>query len=247
MDKSLITFFNPKSPESEAYRMLRTNLGYTGVDKKHQVILLTSAKMQEGKSTTVANLAITMAQTGNKVVILDCDLRRPKVHKVFAIDNTVGLSALLTKNIEVSKALYKSDKITNLSIITAGQIPPMPSELLDSKKMAALVLKLREEYDYIIIDSPPVLSVSDATILSRISDAVILVVAANETHVDAVVTAKRSLDKVNANVIGTVLTKAKTGKRGYYYYYDYADTPQKENKFKLGKNTTKVNNKKTKK
>lgn len=223
MDKSLVTFYNPKSPESEAYRMLRTNLGYTGVDIKHKVILVTSSRMQEGKSTTASNLAIAMAQSEHKVLMIDCDLRRPKIHKLFAIDNTSGLTDVLTKDVEVAKINNNIEKINGLDIITSGQTPPMPSELLDSKKMAKLVADMREEYDYIILDSPPILSVSDATILSRIVDAVILVVASNDTHVDAIATAKRALDKVEANLIGTVLTKAKTGKRGYNYYYDYTD------------------------
>jgi len=223
VDKSLVTFFNTKAPESEAYRMLRTNLSYTGVDKKHKVILISSSRMEEGKSTTAANLAITMVQSEHKVLIIDCDLRRPKMHKLFAIDNTSGLTDVLTKDVEVNQINNHIEKIIGLDIITSGQTPPMPSELLDSKKMANLIVKMREEYDYIILDSPPILSVSDAIILSRIVDGVILVVASNETHVDAITTAKRALDKVEANLIGTVLTKTKIGKRGYNYYYDYTD------------------------
>ena len=228
MDKSLITYHNPKAPDSEAYRMLRTNIGYTGVDKKHKVILVTSSKMEEGKSTTAANLCITMAQSKHKVVIVDCDLRRPKIHKLFAVDNTTGLSDLLTKDEPLSNVIHHSALVEGLDIITSGVIPPMPSELLDSKKMEKFLLDLREEYDYIIIDSPPVLSVTDATILSKIVDGVLLTVAANETHVDAIVTAKKSLDKVSANVIGTVLTKAKIGRKGYYYYnYNYKENKKK--------------------
>jgi len=223
MDKSLVTFFNPKSPESEAYRMLRTNLSYTGVDRKHKVILISSSRMQEGKSTTAANLAVTLVQSENKVMVIDCDLRRPKIHKLFGLDNTSGLTDVLTKDEDRKTICNHIEAIDGLDIITSGQTPPLPSELLDSKKMAKMIGELREEYDYIIIDSPPILSVSDATILSKIADAVILVVASNETHVDAIATAKRALDKVEANLIGTVLTKAKTGKRGYNYYYDYSD------------------------
>ncbi len=218
MDKSLITYHNPKAPDSEAYRMLRTNIGYTGVDKKHKVILITSSKMQEGKSTTAANLAITMAQSKHNVVIVDCDLRRPKIHKMFAVDNTIGLSDLLAKDEPLNRIIYHSVLIENLDIITSGVIPPMPSELLDSKKMEKLIGELREAYDYVIIDSPPILSVTDATILSKIVDGVLLAVASNETHVDAILTAKKALDKVGSNVIGTVLTKAKIGKKSYYYY-----------------------------
>lgn len=228
MDKSLITYHNPKAPDSEAYRMLRTNIGYTGVDKKHKVILVTSSKMEEGKSTTAANLAITMAQSQHKVIIVDCDLRRPKLHKLFAVDNSTGLSDLLTKDEPLNTVLHHSGLVEGLDIVSSGVIPPMPSELLDSKKMEKLLLDLRERYDYVIIDSPPVLSVTDATILSKIVDGVLLAVASNETHVDAIVTAKKALDKVHANIIGTVLTKAKIGKKGYYYYnYNYSDKKKK--------------------
>jgi len=223
MDQSLITFHNPKSPESEAYRMLRTNLGFTGVDKKHKVILVTSSKQQEGKSTTASNLAIAFAQNENKVLIIDCDLRRPKLHKLFDIDNLSGLTNILTKDYEVDHMINHCTDILTLDIITSGQIPPMPSELLDSKKMQKLILELRLEYDYIIMDTPPILSVSDATILSRIVDGVILVVASNDTHIEAIATAKRALDKVDANIIGTVLTKTKKGRRSANYYYNYAD------------------------
>jgi len=223
MDLSLITYHKPKAPESEAYRMLRTNLGYTGVDKKHQIILVTSARMQEGKSTTASNLAITMAQSDHKVLIIDADMRRPKIHKLFKLDNLLGLTDLVVKDEVYDKVVYHCGEIKNLDIITSGEIPPMPSEILDSKKMISLLDSLRSKYDYIIIDSPPVLSVSDASILARIVDGVLLTVASNETHVDAIVTAKRSLDKVEANVIGTVLTKAKMGRRSYHYYYDYAE------------------------
>lgn len=223
MDLSLVTYHKPKAPESEAYRMLRTNLGYTGVDKKHQIILVTSSRMQEGKSTTASNLAITMAQSEHKVLLLDADMRRPKIHKLFKLDNLLGLTDLVVKSEDFEKVVFHCSEVKNLDIITSGEIPPMPSEILDSKKMITLLDSLREKYDYIVIDSPPILSVSDASILARIVDGVLLAVASNETHVDAIVTAKRALDKVEANLIGSVLTKAKMGKRSYHYYYDYVD------------------------
>jgi len=228
MNKNLITHFDPKSPVSEAYRMLRTNLGYTGVDKKHELIVITSSKKSEGKTTTITNLAVTMAQSGHKVLIIDCDLRRPKIHKMFHLDNTVGLSDILLKDVSFDKALYHIEDVENLHIVTSGNIPPMPSELLDSQKMVDLLNGLRGKYDYVLLDAPPVLSVSDASILAQVVDGVILAVAANETHVDAISTAKRALDKVEANIIGTVLTKAKIGKRGYTYYYDYSYNSKKK-------------------
>lgn len=223
MDISLITYHKPKAPESEAYRMLRTNLGYTGVDKKHQIILVTSSRMQEGKSTTVSNLAITMAQSDHKVLIIDADMRRPKIHKLFGLDNLFGLTDLIVKNQSLDQVVKHCGQVKNLDIITSGEIPPMPSEILDSKKMQSMLDSLRDMYDYIIIDSPPILSVSDASILARIVDGVLLAVASNETHVDAIVTARRALEKVEANLIGSVLTKAKLGRRSYHYYYDYAE------------------------
>jgi capsular exopolysaccharide synthesis family protein len=134
MDLSLVTYHKPKAPESEAYRMLRTNLGYTGVDKKHQVILVTSSRMQEGKSTTASNLAITMAQSDHKVLLIDADMRRPRLHKLFKLDNLLGLTDIVVKDESFDKVVFHCSEVKNLDVITSGEIPPMPSEILDSKK-----------------------------------------------------------------------------------------------------------------
>lgn len=227
MDKSLVTYHNPKAPISESFRMLRTNLGNSGVDKKYKVILMTSTKMQEGKSTTGANLVITLAQSNHKVLFIDCDLRRPRVHKIFSQENITGLTDILLKDAPYTDVIKPCYKVPNLDLLTSGQLPPLPSELLDSRKMQNLITELRKNYEYIVIDAPPVLSVTDASILARIVDGVILVVASNDAHVDAIVNAKKALIKVETKIIGTVLTKAKFGKKMYNNYFDYTEKTSK--------------------
>ena len=219
----------PKSVVSEAYRTLRTNIQYSSFDKKMQTILITSAEAAEGKSTVSGNLALTFAQNDSKVIIIDCDLRKPSVHKNFKISNRIGLSELLLGKAELQEAVQQRND--NLFVLTSGKIPPNPSEMLASSVMTNLIGKLRKEYDVIILDSAPVGAVTDPQILSTKVDGTILVTRAERTKRDIVLEAKNSLEKVGANLIGCVLHGVENTKGKYYYYYG-SDGEEKKKKVK---------------
>lgn len=217
---TIIVHSNPKSPVSEAYRVLRTNIQYSGIDKPIKSILVTSSVPMEGKTTTVANLAITIAQAGSKVLLIDGDLRKPKIHKLFMFSNQTGLTNYLVSREDYKEFIRHSD-VPNLDVMTSGTIPPNPSELLDSDTMKMLIKSLSDDYDVILLDAPPVCSVTDASIISTYADATILVVNSGKTHVDEVKKAKELLERVNANIIGIVLNKVNKKEKGNYYYYKY--------------------------
>ncbi|MGG7161211.1 CpsD/CapB family tyrosine-protein kinase [Clostridium baratii] len=207
----------PKSVEAESYRILRTNIMYSSFDKKIKRILVTSSEPGEGKSTTSGNLALAFAQDEKKVILIDCDLRKPSLHKKFRISNNRGLSDVIIDRDKLNKCIQKRTEY--LDILTAGKIPPNPSEMLGSQAMSSLLDELSNVYDVIILDSPPVLAVTDAQILSTKSDGTVLVVRAEKTKKDTVLAAKGVLDKVNANILGTVLNGGDKNKDNYYYYY----------------------------
>lgn len=215
-----ITHTNPKSPISEAYRVLRTNIQYSSFDTPLKAIIVTSAGPGEGKTTTIINLAITFAQMGSRVLLIDADLRRPKVHKVLGIDNRTGITNFLAIHDNYQKYINKCP-VENLDILTSGAIPPNPSELLNSNAMKQFIQKTKEDYDIIFIDSPPIGTVTDAAILSTIVDGTILVAASGVVERDALVRAKELLSKVKANIIGVVLNKLDKNAQGNYYYYYY--------------------------
>ena len=207
----------PKSVEAESYRILRTNIMYSSFDKEIKRILVTSSEPGEGKSTTSGNLALAFAQDEKKVILIDCDLRKPSIHKKFRISNNRGLSDVIIDRDKLNKCIQK--RTDYLDILTAGKIPPNPSEMLGSEAMSSLLDELSNIYDVIVLDSPPVLAVTDAQILSTKSDGVVLVVRAEKTKKDTVIAAKGVLDKVNANILGTVLNGGDKNKDNYYYYY----------------------------
>jgi len=221
MRKALIAHENPKAPAAEAYRMIRTNIEYTGVDQKKKVLLFTSSTEVEGKSTTVSNVAITMAHGGNRVLLIDADLRKPKLANLFRIRKQPGLTNHLVRDIPLNEVIQQETGIKNLDVITAGPIPPMASELLASNKMMDLIKQLGNQYDYVFIDSPPLLHVTDASVLASHVDGTIICIEQNVTNIEAVKAAKRSLDKVEARILGCVLTKADMRKNGYYGYHYY--------------------------
>lgn len=215
---------DPKSPISEAYRTLRTNIQFASFDKEVKVILVTSSGPSEGKTTTSSNLAYTLSETSKKVLLVDCDLRKPKIHKIFKISNQIGLSNILIEDYNLSSAVKQAD--SSLYILTAGTLPPNPVEMLSSKKMSDFIEKVKDEYDYIILDTPPVVSVTDAQILSTMADGVILVVSSGEANKEAAIRAKELLLNVNAKILGVVLNKldiASKGGYGYRYYYYYSE------------------------
>lgn len=216
----IISLIDPKSPVTEAYRTLRTNIQFSSFDEKIKTIVITSSGPGEGKTTTSTNLATVMAQGGHKTILIDCDQRKPKVHKVFEFSNQTGLSNLLIGETTFEEAVHKT-KVENLDVLTSGIRPPNPSELLASAKMKNFINTLKEKYEYIILDTPPVLMVTDAQIIGQYADGCLLVVSSGEAHREAAMRAKELLTKVNAKILGIVLNKVDTSRRGYYYGYYY--------------------------
>lgn len=208
---------NPKSIAAEAYRSLRTNIQYSSFDKEYKTIVVTSANPGEGKSTTAGNLALTLAEGEAKVLLVDCDMRKPSMHKNFRVTNTYGISDVLLQKQKVMDVAHMYNK--NLSIITAGKIPPNPAEMLASKAMTLFLKEMKEHFDYIVLDTPPVQAVADSQILSTKVDGTLVVVRAGVTKKDDVHNSVASLKKVNANIIGTVLHAVDNSRNKYYYYY----------------------------
>lgn len=207
----------PKSIAAEAYRSLRTNIQYSSIDEKFRVIVVTSSEPAEGKSTTAGNLALVLAQSGKHVLLVDCDMRKPSVHKKFKISNMAGLSDLLINKCVMEEVAFKFND--NLDIVTSGSIPPNPSEMLASKRMEKYLEDMKEEYDYIVLDTPPLRAVTDAQILSTKADGTVLVVKAEKTKRDSVLNSINLLKQVNSTIIGTVLNDVDNKSNKYYYYY----------------------------
>lgn len=216
--RKLITKVNSKSIVSEQFRTLRTNINFSMPDKPLQTLLFTSASQGEGKSTVAANAAVVFAQEGKSVLLVDADMRKPTTHYTFHLTNTSGLSNLLTRQASLSDVTNKSG-IENLDIVTCGPIPPNPAELLGSKTMETVLQEMKDRYDLIIFDAPPVLSVTDGQILANKTDGTILVLSAAQTEKESVVKAKDALDTVQAKIIGTVLNNFVLVNDHYYQYY----------------------------
>lgn len=214
----LITLKNPKSPISESYRTLRTNIQFSSLDKNLNTIVVTSSTQGEGKTTTICNLAITIAQSGKSVLLVDCDLRRPRVHKNFDLNNYSGLTNILSGQNEDTDCI-KETTIANLSVLSSGPKPPNPSEVLGSKSMKRFVEQMSEKYDYVLLDAPPVGLVTDGAIVSTLADGVILVASSGEVAIEAAKRSKELLENVKANIIGVVLNKVSVAKSQYYKYY----------------------------
>lgn len=215
----LIVQDNPKSPVSEAYRTLRTNIQFSSFDNDLDTILVTSSGPAEGKSTIASNLALSMAEIGKNVLLIDCDLRKPSIHKKFNISNNKGLSNLLIGQFKFDEVAQKYSD--NMYILTSGTVPPNPSEMLASKKMKQFLVEAKKNFDFIILDTPPVVAVTDAQLLSTMVGGVLLVVASGQTEVAATEKAKELLENVNANIIGVVLNKAEVSANKKYKYYHY--------------------------
>jgi len=206
----------PKSIDAEAYRSLRSNIEYSSFDDEYRVIVVTSSVPGEGKSTTSGNLAIALAQSGNSVLLVDCDMRKPSIHKKFKISNAAGTAELLLRKRLFEEVANKHNE--NLTIITAGKIPPNPSEMLASRAMTAFIKEMKEEFKYIILDTPPLQAVTDAQVLSTKADGILLVVKAGSTKKDAVLNSVDLIEKVHGKVIGIVLNGVENKKNNYYYY-----------------------------
>lgn len=206
----------PKSIDAEAYRSLRSNIEYSSFDDEYRVIVVTSSVPGEGKSTTAGNLAIALAQSGNKVLLVDCDMRKPSIHKKFKISNAAGTAELLLRKKSFEEVA--NDYNENLTIITAGKIPPNPSEMLASRAMTAFIKEMKNEFKYIILDTPPLQAVTDAQVLSTKADGVLLVVRAGSTKKELVSNSVDLINKVHGKVIGTVLNGVENKRNNYYYY-----------------------------
>lgn len=239
LDNSALLTNNPPFSYAEAYKTLRTNLSFASVSKQYKKLIITSSISNEGKSTVAINLAYTLAEADAKVLLIDCDLRNPTLRRLLRMrsENKEGLTALLTGNASLEECVINCPKM-KCDVILAGITPPNPAELLSSPRMKALLDELGEQYDYIICDTPPVSIVTDAAALSRFCDGVILVVRQKTSTRDQVRGAKRNLDAVQANVIGTILScydmsDDTQAVRPYYTgYYRYGSS---ENKMKRKK------------
>lgn len=214
---NLVAHENPRSPVAEAYRQLRTNLWFASHDRARRTIMVTSTSSDEGKTTTLANLAVTIAQTGSSVVLVDCDLRRPSLHQPFRLDNSAGLTNLFIAGVPL-KSMLQDTGIPDLKLLPSGPLPPNPSELLGGSRMLEVIESLKEQAEFVLFDTPPIVAVTDAAVLATRMDAVLLVLRAGKTRRELALRARAQLEKVQANLLGVVLTNA-TVEGGLSPYY----------------------------
>ncbi|QGP92647.1 Tyrosine-protein kinase YwqD [Neomoorella glycerini] len=220
----LVAGKHPKSPMAEAYRTLRTNLSFAAVDQPVRTLLVTSAGPGEGKSTTISNLAVVLAQGGSQVLLVDCDLRRPSQHKAFELDNSRGLTNALVEEINPEE-LIQATSVEGLGVLTTGPLPPNPAELLGSERMKGLLSGLAAGFDYVLLDTPPALAVTDAAVLAQQVDGALLVARAGVTRTDMLLEARELLARTGVRLLGAILNGIQpNGNSYYYYYYYYSDS-----------------------
>ena len=221
---------NPMSFITESYQKLLANIEYVNVDKKFKVIQVTSSLSSEGKSTFLSNLAFLLGQKGKKTILVDLDLRKPKVHRIYDVENKFGITDVLAERVLLDESI-KSSKTLPFDTITSGEKTNAVVNLLESEKMKNLISELRKKYDYVLLDSPPVIEVSDALYISKLSDACIFIISMNKTRRGIVNEAIKVLRRNNTNLIGTVLTQVdmKKSRYGYGYGYGYGCTYTKNN------------------
>ncbi|MEN2666960.1 CpsD/CapB family tyrosine-protein kinase [Listeria aquatica] len=215
--KTLLTQIDSYSPLYEQFRMIRTGIDFTSIDKENNVVMVTSSESGTGKSTIASNIAVVTAQSGKKTLLIDTDLRKPTIHKIFSKNMYNGLSNLITGDLELEEVLQKTS-VNNLSIMTSGIIPPNPTDLLASTRMKKILAELRTKFDFIIIDTPPVTIVPDALVLADEIDGAILVIRYHKTLKEE---AKKALDKLKftrVNLLGAILNGTKDLNKNYYYY-----------------------------
>jgi capsular exopolysaccharide synthesis family protein len=218
---SLITLTTPRSPISEAYRTLRTNLEFSSLDQPIKTMVVTSPGPEEGKSTTLANLAVTLAQAEKRVILVDCDLRRPAQHEIFGVSNAVGLTTMVVDEAAMADPPLQETEVPGLWLLPSGPLPPNPSELVGSRRMGEIIAALSERADMVLFDAPPVIAVTDAAVLSSRVDGVLLVIKAAGTKRDHAQRAKALLEKVNANLVGAVLSNVKIDTSLHRYYAEH--------------------------
>jgi capsular exopolysaccharide synthesis family protein len=205
-ERGLVSYTHPDSAISEQYRTIRTNIQFSALDKKYQTILITSPGFKEGKSTTVTNLGVSMAQKGERVLIIDADLRKPTLHTTFKLDNTMGLANILRNEGTFGETVNQTD-IEGVDIITSGPVPFNPAELLSSPALNQLIESAQEHYTIILFDSPPILKLTDARILANKCQGTILVVCNGKTQMEEAAETKRLLELARANCLGVILNK----------------------------------------
>lgn len=230
---NLIAHNDLKNPATEAYRVIRTSIQFAQAGKELKTLAVTSCTPNDGKSMTAANLAVVLTQAGKSVLLIDCDMRNPTVHKNFNLSNKVGLSSCISMGTALSDAVQKTS-IEGLYALTGGVIPPNPSELLGSEQMKNVLQRAKEQYDYVLIDTPPVMPVTDALIVSRFVDGMIFVIASAEIKVEMARDVKNQLVNAGANILGVVLNKVRSEHHGYgygyYYYYGSKEASNGEGK-----------------
>lgn len=203
---NLITLTDPRSPVSEAYRTLRTNLSFYSLDNPLRSLVVTSPASGDEKSVAVANLAVTMAQSGRRTVLVDCDLRRPSLHTFFNLSNDTGLTSMILN--DDAKPPLQTTSVDNLWLLASGPKPPNPADLLGSRKIDQLIETLTAAYDVVLFDAPPVIAVTDAAVLGAKVDGVLLVISAGKSRRDHAERAKELLEKAKVRIIGVALTNA---------------------------------------
>ncbi|MEZ4683759.1 MAG: polysaccharide biosynthesis tyrosine autokinase [Caldilineaceae bacterium] len=218
--EGLIAATQPRHPITEAYRSLRTNLQFSSVDDSLHSFLVTSATPGEGKTTTASNIAVVLAQSGRSVLLIDADIRKPQQHKIFEQPKTPGLTDALLAGEAPLELFVRETAVENLRILTAGKDAPNPAELLGSQRMQQLVAQLRRQFDVLIFDAPPLLAVTDAQVLAKHTQGVLLVINTEKTPRAMVARAVEALERANARLFGTVLNRMARSARSYYYYYD---------------------------
>lgn len=224
-----LVIISSKSPfaYTESYKTLRTNLNFVSLNNEYKKLVITSAIPGEGKSSIAVNLAVSLAENGSRVLLMDCDLRRPMLHRHLWVDQvlTIGVSSVLGSNFKVEESIYHYE-VLNIDLMLAGAIPPNPTELLGSSRMKDLLEHLGKTYDYVICDTPPISLVTDAAVLSRYCDGALLVIKQNYATFEQVKTAQKNMETAGAKIIGTVLNQYNVEKdikesRENYYYYNY--------------------------
>jgi polysaccharide biosynthesis transport protein len=242
-----VTSIEPRSPVSESYRGLRTNIAYSAVTRQLRRIIVTSATPGDGKTTIATNLAVILAQSGRQVALIDTDLRRPHIHQAFKLSNRQGLTALFLKQLSLADALQNVG-VVNLGVIVSGVLPPNPAELLGSERMSQIFKELESDHDMVILDTPPVLSVTDSSVMIPYIDGIIIVVKAGKTQISATLHAVTTLRRLGANILGLVINGVRfnDNRFSYYYrshyyssYYDYAQIHGNNGKSNKGKKNKK--------
>ncbi len=205
---NLITLLQPRSSAAEAYRSLRTNLMFSSVEDPIRTLLVTSAAREDQKSATLANLAVTFAQSGNKTILVDADLRQPKQHEIWDIGNGPGLSAMMLDDSAITDPPLHATDVENLQVVTSGELPPNPADLLSGKRMDEIISVLGDRADYVLFDSPPILAATDAALLGIKLDGALLAIRAGDTRRDHTAQARQALERVHVRIVGAVLTNA---------------------------------------